>query len=272
MRILLKNFLYDTCFTVRNLLDPIFHFTEVSILAYHSLSVSLAETAILPEIFEEHLGYLRKEGVSFVSLEQVVEWRRLSHVQVKSVQKNSATALPKKSVAITFDDGYADFETTALPILEKYRVPVTLFIVGDAEGSRTALGNEVPLMDARALERVHAHPLVTLAYHSLTHANLAKLRGDALAQEVQPIFPEGLLAKYFAFPGGNYSKAAIAAVHDAGYDAGFSIKPTLVSRHTPRYLFPRSVIMRSLTPRQVYLRTTKAIAWYRRLTRPISFS
>jgi peptidoglycan/xylan/chitin deacetylase (PgdA/CDA1 family) len=235
--------------------------------------VSLAETAILPEIFEEHLRYLQKEGVAFVSLEDVVGWRRLSHVSKKTPRAGggaSGKSIPKKSVAITFDDGYADFETAALPLLEKYNVPVTLFIVGDAEGSRGALGNDVPLMDAHALERVHAHPLVTIAYHSLTHANLAKLRGDDLRKEVEMIFPEGLLAKYFAFPGGNYSKAAIAAVHDAGYDAGFSIKPTLVSCATPRYLFPRSVIMRTLTPRQVYLRTTKAIAWYRRLTRPIS--
>ncbi len=255
MRPLLKNSLYNTCFAIRNLLDPFMHFTEVSVLAYHSLSVSSAETAILPEIFEEHLRYLRRQGVSFVSLEEVVSWRR------------GTGKLPRKCVAITFDDGYADFETAALPLLEKYNVPVTLFIVGSPMQSRTALANDVPLLSHDSLDRVYEHPLVTLAYHSLSHANLAKLRGEELIAEVTAPFP----AKYFAFPGGNYSKAAIAAVHDVGYDAGFSIKSTLVTKYTHRYLFPRSVIMRTLSPREVYLRTTKAISWYRRLTRPIQF-
>jgi peptidoglycan/xylan/chitin deacetylase (PgdA/CDA1 family) len=261
MRSFFKNYLYGACFAVRNALDPFLHFQEVSVLAYHSLSVSLAETAILPEIFEEHVRYLRKHGVAFVTLEQVVAWRR------------GTGKLPKKATAITFDDGYADFETAALPLLEKYKIPVTLFMVGSPDESRPALANDVPLLSFEAFERVSAHPLVTLAYHSRSHANLAKIGAkpktgkEELAEEVRPLFP----AKYFAFPGGNYSKAAIAAVHDAGYDAGFSIKPTLVSRHTARYLFPRSVIMRSMTPAQVYLRTTMALAWYRKLTRPIGF-
>jgi peptidoglycan/xylan/chitin deacetylase (PgdA/CDA1 family) len=257
MRGFFKNYLYGFCFMLRNLFDPFMHFTEVSVLAYHSLSVSLAETAILPEIFEEHVRLLRRRGVRFISLDDVVDWRR----NAASGKKKSAF----KATAITFDDGYADFETAALPLLEKYNIPVTLFMVGGTEESREALKNDVPLLTPAALARVKAHPLVTLAYHSFSHTNLAKLRGEELATEVRPVFP----AKYFAFPGGNYSKAAIAAVHDAGYDAGFSIKPTLVSKHTPRYLFPRSVIMRTLTPTDVYLRTTKAIAWYRRLTRPI---
>ena len=79
-----------------------------------------------------------------------------------------------------------------------------------------------------------------MGYHSFSHANLAKLSKEELQHEVQPPFAanEGdiLPLPYFAFPGGNYSKAAIAAVHDAGYDAGFSIKSTLVSHEVPRYL------------------------------------
>lgn len=251
---ILKKNLYALLYGIRNLLDPILHFTEISILAYHSLSVDSAETSILPEIFEEHLRLFKKNGVSFVSIPQVVAWRR------------KKGTLPKKSVAITFDDGYADFETTALTLLEKYQVPVTLFVVGSEEASRKLLGNRQPLMSPEAFSRIRNHPLVTVGYHSRSHANLAKMDRAAIDEEVAPPVP----LDYFAFPGGNYSRTAIAAVHDAGYEAAFSIKPTLMTRNSPRYLLPRCVITRTLDSWEVVLRTTKAISWYRRLTRPIN--
>lgn len=256
MRALLKNTLYLVCFWSRNLLDPLFHFQEISVLAYHSLSVDSSVTSILPEIFEEHLRILKNNGVSFVSVPDVVGWRRKKIV------------LPRKAVAITFDDGYADFESAALPLLEKYQVPVTLFFLGSSESSRVALGNDQPLLSPSAIRRLEEHPLVTLGYHSYSHGNFARLpknSTDLLQTEVTSPIP----VAYFAFPGGNYSKASLAAVHDAGYEAGFSIKPTLVSRHSPRYLMPRSVITKDHRPWEVLLRTTKAISWYRRLTRPI---
>jgi peptidoglycan/xylan/chitin deacetylase (PgdA/CDA1 family) len=253
MRTFLKNILYGMCFYFRNILDPLFRFEEISILAYHSISVDESPTSILPEIFEEHLQLLRKRGVFFVSLSSVVEWRKKKE------------RLPKKAVALTFDDGYADFESVVLPLLERYKIPVTLFFVGSEVASRKALGVDRPLLTPEALERLHVHPLVTLGYHSYSHSNLSRMSREELFKEITPPVP----VPFFAFPGGNYSRTAIAALHEAGYDAGFSIKAKLVSHATPRYLFPRSVVTKDMTPWEVYLRTTIAISWYRRLTRPL---
>ncbi len=251
---ILKKNLYAFLYGLRNILDPIFHFTEISVLVYHSLSVDSSEPSILPEIFEEHLRLFKKNGSTFVSIPQVVSWRR------------GKENLPKKSIAITFDDGYADFETAALPLLEKYNVPVTLFVVGSEDASRGVLGNHQPLMTPEAFSRIRNHPLVTIGYHSRSHANLSKMDREAVLAEVTPPVP----LAYFAFPGGAYSRAAIAIVHDAGYEAAFSIKPTLMTRNSPRYLLPRNVITNKLEPWEVVLRTTIAISWYRRLTRPIN--
>jgi len=46
---------------------------------------------------------------------------------VKSLQNRSP--IPPRSVVVTFDDGYADNYFNAYPVLRKYRIPATIFLV-----------------------------------------------------------------------------------------------------------------------------------------------
>jgi peptidoglycan/xylan/chitin deacetylase (PgdA/CDA1 family) len=87
------------------------------ILGYHRISSSpggLDEACVSPENFAEHLHELRKRMHPI----------RLS----KLVQHLKDGSLPDKSIAVTFDDGYADNLYTAKPLLEKYEIPATVFI------------------------------------------------------------------------------------------------------------------------------------------------
>ncbi|WNB18071.1 polysaccharide deacetylase family protein [Marivirga arenosa] len=88
------------------------------ILMYHGIAprspIYLNERHIYPEVFEQHLKYLR----SFCNLVKVED------IFNNKIDKN------KKNVAITFDDGYWNNLEYALPILEKYKVPAHFFITG----------------------------------------------------------------------------------------------------------------------------------------------
>jgi peptidoglycan/xylan/chitin deacetylase (PgdA/CDA1 family) len=63
---------------------------------------------------ERSLRWLRKEGVDLVTLDEAVN--RLQ------------TAPNRPFAAFTFDDGYADNLTRALPVMEKFAAPFTVFV------------------------------------------------------------------------------------------------------------------------------------------------
>ena len=69
---------------------------------------------ISPENFAHQMAYLAKEMVP-ISLSQLV----------KSVTKGQ---IPSRAAVVTIDDGYRDVLYNALPILEKYKIPATVFV------------------------------------------------------------------------------------------------------------------------------------------------
>lgn len=248
---LLKYIVQRILLAVRDISSPLFRAPEVSILCYHSIGSSESDTTISPEQFENQLTRLQRSGAQFVSLEKIVEW--IQHGAV----------LPRRVVAVTFDDGYADFETAALPILKKYDAPATVFVVGNEAAARGYLGTSIPLLSAEAIERLRAHPLIQIGYHSATHPNLARLGPDELVGEV--VRPSGV--RYFAYPGGNHSPEAVQTVREAGYKAAVTIGWDLVQKNTNPLLLPRSVILRHMPLWRVRMATTRALNWYRLLTR-----
>ncbi|PIR84906.1 hypothetical protein COU16_00090 [Candidatus Kaiserbacteria bacterium CG10_big_fil_rev_8_21_14_0_10_47_16] len=242
----MKKILLSLLYGLRNFVDIFLNFNEVTVLCYHSISQNNKDTTIPPELFETHLTALKEAGFSLISLDDVV----LGHTGKKLI--------PRKAVALTFDDGYRDFETDALPILEKYEAPATVFVVGDEGASRGALENTIPLLAPDAIKRLKVHPLVTIGYHSKTHVNLRECSGEVLQSEVAPLFS----AEFFAYPGGNYSSEAVRAVREAGYRAAFSIKRDMVGTWSDTFLLPRIVIERKDTPQQVVRSVTVAQHWY----------
>lgn len=95
------------------------------ILTYHRVlpqsdSARQAEQpgmVISPEAFNRHLALMKALGATFVSLK---DWLDAAE---------SGSALPRFAVAVTFDDGWRDNYQHAYPILKKYQVPATIFLV-----------------------------------------------------------------------------------------------------------------------------------------------
>ncbi len=251
MRNIFKPLIARTLYGAYRLLNPFFSFQEISILTYHSISDAEIDIVVPPKVFEQHLSEFAQRGYAFVSLAAIVEWLK------------KGTPLPHRAIALTFDDGYADFETNALPILDRFKALATMFVMSDEKASRSKLGNDLPLLSHDSIERLSVNPLVEFGFHGKTHANVAKLSESELREEMAR--PSDV--KYFAYAGGSYSHEAMRIAEELGYDAACAIKPGLVSKQSHPYLLQRNVITRDMTPFDVLLRATKAMDWYDHVAR-----
>jgi peptidoglycan/xylan/chitin deacetylase (PgdA/CDA1 family) len=90
---------------------------------YHRFASVSAFRRLSAYDFEQHLAYLVRH----------FRVRRLSEL-ARSLRQNSP--LEARTIVLTFDDGYADFIEHAYPVLERYEVPVTLFLVSEFADGR----------------------------------------------------------------------------------------------------------------------------------------
>jgi peptidoglycan/xylan/chitin deacetylase (PgdA/CDA1 family) len=144
-------------------------------------------------------------------------------------------------VAITVDDAYANFHDHALPIVEEFGVPVTLFVpVGLLDGEHPEYASRLerspdgdprfndpehgdttpaPLMTSEQVRGALETGLVTLGNHTMTHPDLATVAPEALATEVREARRRlerefGVTVDRFCYPYGRYSAAALALVRE----------------------------------------------------------
>jgi len=110
-----------------------------------------------------------------------------------------------RPVAVTFDDGTADFVDEALPVLVAHRIPVTLYLAtAFVEEQRPFPGDGHPLSWS-ALADARSTGLVTVGSHTHTHALFDRIDAAAAAAELDRSV--GLIAErlgtapeHFAYP------------------------------------------------------------------------
>lgn len=126
-----------------------------------------------------------------------------------------------KMVILTFDDGYEDFYTDVFPLLKKYNMRATAYIISDFIGRRGFMNKE-------QLQELSRSGLVEIGSHTLDHLYL-KTTPDKEAKR-QIVESKKLLEKEldmpidsFAYPFGAMSPAAIEYVKEARYTNAVSV-------------------------------------------------
>ena len=171
-----------------------------------------------PAAFERQLAWLKQNGWTFLTLRELMDGGRP----------------PSRSVVLTFDDGYADNLTQALPVMSRYGARGTLFLVAERENNDWSvrkkahhdsgeLAREPKLSDDQVRELV-ASGLFELGAHTFTHPPLPDLDDHDREHEVIEIKGH-LEARYgvpvtsFAYPFGIYDERDVRLAERAGYTA-----------------------------------------------------
>ena len=144
-----------------------------AILTWHSVDASGSPISVTREEFRRQVRWLASGRVRVVGLEQLL-----------------ALAPDTPAVALTFDDGFANFATEAAPLLRQEGFAVTLFVVtGHVGGDNRWSGRQdpgipvLPLLDWEALGRLQETG-VTLGAHTRSHPRLTRLEAARLEEEL----------------------------------------------------------------------------------------
>ena len=176
----------------------------IPILMYHSVKYEKDNPVrIAEERFREQMKYLKDNGYTTLTLDEAYAFFQ------------SNTPVPKKSVVLTFDDGYVDNFTTAYPILKEFGFKATIFVITNVIGKGEYLSEvQIKELDEHGLD---------IQSHTVNHENLSELSYDKQLATLKNSkeFLEKLLdkqIKYIAYPFGKYNKDTVKAVESAGYD------------------------------------------------------
>ncbi|MFE0869220.1 polysaccharide deacetylase family protein [Streptomyces rochei] len=188
---------------------------------YHSVgdrSEDPYRITVTPERLDAQLGWLRRRGLRGVSVAGLLAARDRGE--------------DRGLVGLTFDDGYADFVTHALPCLRRHGCGATLFVLPGRLGADNAwdpLGPRKPLLTADGIRHAAAEG-VEIGSHGLTHVDLttaddATLKAETAESRALLTELTGTPVTGFCYPYGRVDARAAEAVRAAGYAYACAIDP-----------------------------------------------
>lgn len=189
---------------------------KIPILLYHNFVEMVPESdpdgfqyINTKESFEENLKVLLANG-----------YTPISFLELNNAYQGKST-LPLKPIIITFDDGYASNYELVFPIIQKYQIKASIFIVTDfidkeINGISYLSWQECLEMQNSGLIEIYSHSKRHIFYNKVP---VRSLRDDVL--ESYQIIEENLGKKdlkVFAYPYGAYTVQSVKALKNNGMD------------------------------------------------------
>jgi|SRR3989344_7213268 len=226
---------------VRNLFIP-----TAYIVLYHRVAKTGLDPHFLcvePEVFREQLKFF-KENFNIMPLGQIVKW-------IKEGK------LKHNSLAITFDDGYADNLHNALPILKELNVPATIFVTSEYIDSSKPFYWDIEVqpqyrgksLTSQELIQLANSSLIEISAHTMTHPKLKtlSLKGQEIEiktsrESIEKIIGKPLIG--FAYPFGgldSFDRNTIEIIKAAGFSYACANIHERVTNNSDLFALPRFI-------------------------------
>lgn len=215
----------------------------IPILLYHSVvdGPEGDHWSVSPAAFAAHLDHLVEGGWRSATVSELAE------------AISAGREVPEKTVCVTFDDGFADFYSNALPLMEERGIVSTLYVTTSPVGNGRSPDNvwHAPMLSWEQLAEITGRN-VEIGGHSHHHLELDTLRPSVAFDEVATCKAQledhlGIPVHSFAYPHGYSSPGVRAAVRRAGFQSACSVKNALSSPRDDVFTLPRLMLHRDTT-------------------------
>jgi peptidoglycan/xylan/chitin deacetylase (PgdA/CDA1 family) len=208
------------------------------VLVYHRFGPAVTDTmTVTTASFFSQLDYLRTHGYQIVPLRRVIDFAA------------GTGTIPSRAVAITADDGHRTVFTEMKPIVERYRIPVTLFIYPSAisNASYAMTWDQLSALKATGWFDIELHtywhPNFKIERKRLTPGEFDQFARSQLLKSRAALETHlGLRPDLLAWPFGIYEDDLIGIARACGYAAAFTIERRPVRRGDNVMALPRYLI------------------------------
>lgn len=192
---------------------------KVPVLMYHhiqpeDIAKSLGQTSLTVDsgVFDQQMAYLAANGYTPIWANELIN-ALINHA-----------GLSGKPVLVTFDDGYANNDNYALPVLRKYNIKANLMLASGLVGSNPDMLTWSQVNDMKG------SGLIYITNHTWSHWSISKGPQDKIESEIDTAQTQiqqytGQTVNIFTYPYGSFNNNAIETLQRKGYIGAFSEIP-----------------------------------------------
>ena len=214
---------------------------KIPILLYHDFVTTVPDSdpdnfnyINTPQSFEENIKTLLENGYTVMSFGELND------------ANNGKIAFPEKPILITMDDGYLSNYEYVFPILKRYNIKASIFIVTDEIGKEI---DEKKYLNWEECKEMQDSGLVEIFSHSTRHVFYDRFSARTVRDDViksYEIIEEKLgekRLKVFAYPYGAYTKESVWTLKINGidmqvYDIGINFSNNFDNNYIKRINIP----------------------------------
>lgn len=207
---------------------------KIAVITYHGVVDKVEDEngiEISKKYFNEQMKWLHENGYRTITMDEFYQW------------KKNQKKLPRKSVLITFDDGWRNTYTNALPILEKYGFNSSVFVIWGYSESCTRTGSHTYIDDNDINDINNNHKTMKLLSHSYglhQHEFADSKNYDMYANDIKLVKNIDDSIQYYAYPFGHYNDEYKRALKENGYKLAFTFGPySFASKEDDDFEIPR---------------------------------
>jgi peptidoglycan/xylan/chitin deacetylase (PgdA/CDA1 family) len=218
--------------------------TPMPVLMYHEIaepSETTSRLAVSPDAFAAQLAELHAEG-----------FKTVTAAELAAVLADGSRHLPDRAVVLTFDDGFEDFHSRAMPLLDRYGFTATVFVTTGwvQDAGPLPAGRRPGRMLSWTQIAEAADAGIEIAAHSHLHPQLDQLPGRLLREELRSSKARledklGSPVAGLAYPFGYYNARVRQEAGALGHDYACAVGNVIMSARPDLLALPRLTVRRS---------------------------